>query len=108
MRVYSADLHSLQDHLDSLQQSLGGDQVMHLLAGAGVMVAGFLIFYPRSNGQLPRVLFTSVLGFLALDEFSQILIASRQFSLMDLGSSFAGALLVYLLYLIGAILRPES
>ena len=72
------------------QEFLGGDHASHFLMGAAFMGAGLLIAVPRSMG---RVIFSLLFVYimLVLEEFSQIWIPTREFSLADLKMGIGGA-----------------
>lgn len=76
-----------------IQEFFGGDHVTHLLMGATFMAAGFLVVLPKSVASAVKVAL-AVLTLLALEEFSQIGMMTREFSWMDLLMSGVGAMLV--------------
>lgn len=82
-----------------VQELLGGDHVTHFLMGATFMTAGLLVTLPDSIRRVVHVLFVVIL-LLCLEEFSQLVAPTREFSWIDLAVGSAGALVVILWHLI--------
>ena len=78
------------DDLYWLQEDLGGDKAVHLMAGICLMTAAWLLFLPRS-GKASATLFLAVLTVMSLEELSQLTLGAREFDLFDLAAGSLGA-----------------
>jgi len=78
------------EDLYRLQERLGGDKAVHLMAGFAVMAAGWLLCLPRS-GKAVAAVFLAALTALSLDELVQLTMATRDFDPLDLAAGGAGA-----------------
>ena len=78
-----------------IQKFLGGDYAAHFVIGATFTGAAFLIVLPQTPNHVFGVV-GLVLLLLGLEEFSQVWIPVREFSWVDMGMGFVGALHVML------------
>ncbi|MEH6590019.1 MAG: VanZ family protein [Halioglobus sp.] len=82
-----------------LQEWLGGDKMSHCLMGFGLMLSAILIVVPRSLLSGLKTL-SSVVAILLLEEFSQLIIKTREFDIADLMVSILGASIAIIIFLV--------